>query len=779
MNMKKLKQTAIAAAVGVSVALTAGVVNARDQYVLVWTGDKGGWEPINDTLLPGPGAHNDPLLDARHDPNFEVDGRGVSSFLRGGPASDLASDFVAVVDAKRSNVFNYGAVVNTATLPFVTNAHVLAQVAFGLDEGLVGDVGLNPIVADANTTGLFEDFLPAPIANEAHHTNAFLEETNDGRKLMWAGGLISGNIFGCDVTDPMDIRPINNTIVAGDMKGAVTRYSTTGDGNDADALDDATQAEYRNLCGLAVSGGFGGTNYLTVADDFVSIGDGLLAGSFLGTKENFQGTANDGSGFAPTLPPSLTTPGGVVVFNHDGTLIKEYSAVLNSPGPIRHKPRWQCIPCAVLGEDISVAQDTNGEANPHGIFARPDLNTLVTSDYGDAVSLALSGQTPLGLFDETAADTQAQGLDSTVRFWDIAKMKSMSGLGGDDYRPEDIAQVPDGPRNEGREGGMTDKGVSIGASSVTMDEFIGLMAAWKTNCTGGPSDDPGCKGQTHKGGFVASMCGGTLFYIEDMTTWQNGQTPDIHAVYDTGPCTGVSVFFLTQDDTYLIAPISGIISPGQPLYNRDYPFEHSRRVVAWDIRPLIQDFGKPGIQCDYPSKRTVKYSKKQGFKHRFDGSPTTVFAGARNNGAKDCPVIADRVILDNLDNLMGSGGPHFTLPNPADNRVVSSLYFFDLREFALPQPVGSLPGSGSIGDDRVCMFKFNKRLGRGIGEARLSSDTAFGLYTDVPSRGPEGQRYGPHSYFTYYDGCVDFDRKSWPHGDTGHGTPHGMAWWES
>ncbi len=760
--MIKLKQSAIAAAIGVSMALAGGAVSAGQSYVLVWTGDKGGWTPANDTLLPGPGAHNPPLLDEQTDPNYEVNGKGPAT------TGDLEGDFIAVVNTKASNVFNYGKVVSTVQMPVVFNAHVLAQVEFGLEVGLVGNVGVTPAPTHGNG-GLFEDAIAAPFANEAHHTNAFLEVTNDGRRLMWAGGLISGNIFGCNVTDPLNVRPIHNTIVSGDMKGSVVRYDANG--------PDATDPAYKNTCGLAVSGGFGGTNHLSVADDFVSIGNGLLAGSFLGQKGNWGLAGNVGS--APQLPPTLTTPGGVVVFNHDGTIVKEFSAVLNSPGPLRHKPRWQCIPCAVLGEDINARLDTNGMANPHGIFARPDLNTLVTSDYGDAVSLALSGHTPLGLFDQQAADTQAQGLDSTVRFWDINKLVTRSGIGGDDYRPDDIAQVPDGPRNEGREGGMTAAGVSIGSSSVTMDEFVGLMAAWKTNCTGGPSDHPGCNGEQHKGGFVASMCGGTLFYIEDMTTWQNGQTPNIHAVYDTGPCTGVSVFFLTQDDSYIIAPISGIIAPGQPLYNRDYPFEHSRRVVAWDVRPLVKDFGPPGIQCDYPSASTVTYSSAQGYAHRFDGSATTTFAAARNNGAKDCPVIADRVILDNLDNLLGAGGPHFTLPNRTDRRVVSSLYFFDLKEFALPQPVGKLPGSGSIGDDRVCMFKFNKRLNKGIGKARLRSDRSFGLFTDVPSWGDQGQRYGPHFYFTYFDGCVDFDRKSWPHGNTGHGTPHGMAWWES
>jgi len=756
--INKLKHTAIAAAVGVSMALAGSAASAGGKFVLVWTGDKGGWTPANDTLLPGPGAHNDPLLDARHDPNFEVGGKGAAT------TGDPEGDFVAVVNANRGQIFKYGKVVSTVQMPPVLNAHVLAQVEFGLDVGLVADVGVTAVPTHGNG-GLFENGITSQFANEAHHTNAFLEETNDGRKLMWAGGLISGNIFGCNVTDIHDVRPIHNTIVSGDMKGAVVRYDANG--------PDATDPKYHNTCGLTVSGGFGGTEHLTVADDFVSIGSGLLAGSFLGQKGNWGFAENIGS--APQLPPSLTTPGGVVVFNYDGTVVKEFSAVLNSPGPIRHKPRWQCIPCAVLGEDITTAQDTNGQANPHGIFARPDLNTLVTSDYGDAVSLALSGHTPLELAGETSADTQAQGLDSTVRFWDVSQLVNSSGIGGADYRPDDIAQVPDGPRNEGREG---DSSIGLGSSSVTMDEFIGLMAAWKTNCKGDATDPAGCKGQTHKGGFVASMCGGTLFYIEDMTTWQTGTTPAIHALYDTGPCTGVSVFFTTQDDTYLVAPISGIIAPGQPLYNRDYPGEHSRRVVLWDIRPTVRDFGPPGIQCDYPDASTVINSAAPGFAHRFDGSATTIFAGARNNGAKDCPVIADRVILDTTDNLLGAGGPHFTLPNGAENRVVSSLYFFDLREFALPQPVGKLPGSGSIGDDRVCMFKMNKRLKRGIGKATIRKDAAFGLYTDVPSWGKQGQRYGPHAYFTYYDGCVDFDRTHWPHGNTGHGTPHGMAWWE-
>jgi DNA-binding transcriptional LysR family regulator len=74
---------------------------------------------------------------------------------------------------------------------------------------------------------------------------------------------------------------------------------------------------------------------------------------------------------------------------------------------------------------------------------------------------------------------------------------------------------------------------------------------------------------------TASMCGGTLYYTPDITV----ANPVFQEVYDFGPCTGASVFTLTPDDRFLIMPIAGIQSPGDPVYDRDYSGEHSRRVV--------------------------------------------------------------------------------------------------------------------------------------------------------------------------------------------------------
>ncbi|TCK19291.1 hypothetical protein DFR30_2601 [Thiogranum longum] len=735
MKLKTIKQTALAVAVG-SAMVMAGSAHAA-KYLMVWTGDKGGWQTMD-------GA----ALDNDYDPNYEVNGKGAAT--TGTPDGD----FIAVINATRSDIYNYGAVANTVQLPPVLNAHLLAEVEFGLDSS-VTDGSIVP-VPTAGTGGLFQGGITSQFANESHHTNAFISIDEDtGDKLLFAGGLISANVFGCNVNDPMNVRPIDGTIVGGDVTSAVIRYDETSMGTDP---------AYDNMCGLVISGGFDPrTDALSGTDDFIDVGDGLMASSFMGAKGNWGFPSNMGA--APQLPPTLTTPGGVVIFDKDGMDVRQFSAVYEGgDAPQRYKPRWQCGLCAILaGAPETVAPSTAGIAHPHGIFARQDLNTLVTSDYGDPVSLALAGATPPDN-EEGAATTQTYDMGTTIRFWDLNKLKTQaSGT----YTPDDLAQVPDGPRVEGREGGGPEQ---LGSSAVTMEEPEGLMAAWTTN---------GAAPYYSKGGFVASMCGGTLFYTPDMTTWQNGVRPELRALYDSGPCTGFSVFFTTQDDTYLVAPIAGIVAPGQPTFDRDYPLQHSRRIMLFDIRPLLAKGDNiNNIECDYADASYYTASDDPGYAHMFTGEPTTTFAAKRNNGASDCPVVADSQNLDSLDNFLSQGGPHFTIYNRAEKRVASSLYFVDLREYALPNPVGQLPGTGSVGDDRVCMLKMRKRLNRGIGKGRIYTDSLFGLFTDVSSYGDEGQRYGPHFYYSYFDGCVDFDRASWPHGDTGHAAPHGIAWWE-
>jgi hypothetical protein len=164
----------------------------------------------------------------------------------------------------------------------------------------------------------------------------------------------------------------------------------------------------------------------------------------------------------------------------------------------------------------------------------------------------------------------------------------------------------------------------------------------------------------HKGAFTASMCGGVLFYSPDITIKGNetnvfgGKGPYWRPVYDVGPCTGVSYFSITDDDRFLILPISGIESPksidaaGSIDFDRDYPREHSRRLLTVDIRPLLAkglaNTNETKIACDYPeadASRVANTSlgiaakrkdKSGGVSGRFN-------VLHHNNEALDCPRI--------------------------------------------------------------------------------------------------------------------------------------------
>jgi hypothetical protein len=133
-----------------------------------------------------------------------------------------------------------------------------------------------------------------------------------------------------------------------------------------------------------------------------------------------------------------------------------------------------------------------------------------------------------------------------------------------------------------------------------------------------------------------------------------GKGPYWRAVYDVGPCTGVSYFTISDDDRFLVLPISGIESPksidaaGSIDFDRDYPREHSRRLLTVDIRPLIAkgkaDTASTQIACDYPEadpSRTANTSL--GIKAKradLSGGVSGVFNVLKhNNEADDCPRI--------------------------------------------------------------------------------------------------------------------------------------------
>jgi hypothetical protein len=287
-----------------------------------------------------------------------------------------------------------------------------------------------------------------------------------------------------------------------------------------------------------------------------------------------------------------------------------------------------------------------------------------------------------------------------VRFWKLSDLKA---------GPTAIAQVPVG---KGREGYFR-YNAPEGAMSVALTHL-----------------------HEHKGVFAATMGGGSIWYAPDATAAE----PEFRMVYRVGPGASAAVFFITADDRFLVQPIQGVLSPSDPpppglavsAYNRDYPGEHSRRVIVLDIQKLLQ--ARTLVKCDAPPVVT-------------DANGIIQLITARNNGAEDCPTVTGTLNLDSPENFATHSGPHFVAFDHETRRVVAAAnYFVQLTPF-------NLPGLHEGGDDRVCMARLTQT-------GRLVLDTAF---KDELTGQP----------------CVAMDRPesySWPNrGQTGAAKPHAMA----
>jgi len=833
MTRKKLVNVALAAVLGAGLAGVCGsaqaVLNGPPKYLIVWASDQ--------------------YMDGRN--QSPLDG------ILGLPPGALPdADFLAVIDANPISP-TYGHVVNTAEAPAVYGQHLLSATENFVDNAL-GALGLpNHGVLDDDILGGVPNFnsatnglpsvVPAPssVLNEAHHHSVVPTVTPDGKILTFYGGLISANIFGCDITDPMHIHPAPNSTLEN-----IPLHASNTD----------------NVCGLTVSGAtqdkFSGTDdlewnpvnghyYITM------MGDGNSRGDFGGAN----GSVN------ASLPPVLTTPGGIYELDPlSGALVGEYSAVpqhsvpghgkyangTDMLGPKRYAPREQivfggvdgngqctgqplCLPGVApfnqIGHDtgavnldtgVNQGPDAGLLAHPHGIGLRTDLvgnkgdkdgkkvgktsgGILVTSDYADPVSLAVTGS-------GSGPSTSAQDLGTTVRFWDVGHL-------GDG--PYAVAQVPDGPRHE---------------ENQIHEEPEGLMAMRVTHNHG------------HTGMFAASMCGGAVYYSPDITV----VNPKFTLVYDFGACTGASVFTITQDDNYIIMPVSGIQEPGDPIYNRDYVGEHDSRMAVLDIRKLLSAgnsfkcnaapaaaWNNTGATTPLGQKATVGPS---GLVYNNPGDMHSGGVFWPNNASNDCPDLVDQVNLsgagddgvvgtadDHPDSVTSRGGPHFVVHDGFDRYIATSLYFVDLRKYAikdvdnllsalglghawhkgdaadgdcttfkpnsypaggpcagdvppgglgaafqllddnnlLPNKTGGwqsvLPGTGSVGDDTVCMMRWNRWTGN------LQLDPRFN------ANDPKSPT-----------GCLDMDfgdaGKQWPTNGTrpvnaGNAEPHGMSFY--
>ena len=905
MKQKPMKRTMLS--LGITVAIAAGSLSAitaqaapnnTGKYLIAWMGDQmldgNNCSPLDNVLALRGG---DPSLNGMVDENGDpVPG---SQLPNGDPIPDSTADctgvlpdadFIGIIDADPKSD-TYGQVVNTAEMPAVAGAHLLSDTDDFVDEALdlaiaLGDNGLGDDLADPGYAGsggleavglgasVQGDILggvpnfgyglggtadalgldpvveaPSSVLNEPHHHSVYPYVAADGSVNSYYGGLISSNIFGCDISDPLNIKPSPGT--------TLENVPVHADNTD-------------NVCGLSATGRdlmFSG------ADDLeYNPANQKYYTTMMGAGGSFAGAYSPTSASGSSLPPVLTTPGGILVFDPStDTQIFEVSAVPTAPvyghgyyvngepmlGPKRYAPRKQIsmggvdgngectpgdIPTAVgvdvfnlcvpgvtphnqIGADtgavnldagINEGPDTGLLAHPHGIGLRTDLNgtmadadgnvvgttngILMTSDYADPVSLAL--QSP-----GQGAEGSHQNFGTTIRLWDLSNAEA---------GPYQVIQMPDGPRHEFNE---------------VQEEAEGLMAMRMTH--------------SHKGAFVASMNGGMLYYSSDITI----PKPVFKGIYDFGACTGASVFTITQDDKHMFLPVSGMQMAGDPVYERDYAGQHDGRIAVLDLKALLN--AGDDYECDFaPASAWDNTGPDSPLGQPETQGPSGIVAYSNpgdmmdgndmhpNNGASDCPKLVDQVNLggagedgivggigaadDHPDSVTTRGGPHFTTHDRNDRYVATSNYFVDLREFAIKDidlllsalgvnhgfdnsnsdsgtnayppggpttctdvlgqvggcPQGglgmvhellgvdggfgnTLPGLGSVGDDTICMMKWNRK------KQNLKLDERFNA----------GDTTSP-------TGCNDMDfgdtGRSWPvagarNPGAGNGTPHGMS----
>src|SRR5215475_2838601 len=99
----------------------------------------------------------------------------------------LNTDFLAIIDADpRSRT--YGKVVNTASMQSVPGANLL------------NDLGLTEPLGLTDKYGLTAAGIPSDALNEAHHMTHDPIVVGE-RSYLYMGGLISANIFRCDVAN--------------------------------------------------------------------------------------------------------------------------------------------------------------------------------------------------------------------------------------------------------------------------------------------------------------------------------------------------------------------------------------------------------------------------------------------------------------------------------------------------------------------------------------------------------------------------------------------------
>ncbi|HHJ36144.1 MAG TPA: hypothetical protein ENJ87_10310 [Gammaproteobacteria bacterium] len=658
------------------------------------------------------------------------------------------ADFLGVIDADPRSA-TYGQVVNTAEMPAVYGQHLLSDSDDFVDEALdlsialgsngIGTinpkVGLGTYVAGVGeyiaTGGLAgasagalgdsvqNDILggvpnfnhpdnggtgsnglpavvPAPssVLNEPHHHSVFPYAPGDGSVNAYYGGLISSNVFGCDISDPLHITPS-----AGSQLEDIALHA------------DATT----NLCGLSVSGA--STQFSGLDDLEFNPADSMYYATMMGAGGQFAGAYSPSSNSGSSLPPILTTPGGLLVFDPaTDALVAEISAVPTAPvfghgtfadgigpqgtesdrgmyanaapgemlGPKRNAPRVQlamggldgngrCNNPFGTGNDISASADVGGLtihnlcvpgvapfnqigpdtgavdlsaginegpdtgllAHPHGIGLRSNLQGhMVDKNGADLVSRTdANGNVVVSNLDANGNTVTTGGILMTSDYADPVSLALQSGGQGAAGSKQNF--------------GTTVRLWDLGNVDAGPYQVIQMPDGPRHEFNAVQEEDQGLMAMrmmhSGKGAFVASMNGGVLYYSSDITI----PKPVFKGIYDFGACTGASVFTITQDDKTLFLPVSGMQAPGDPVYERDYTGEHDARIAVLDLRPLIR--AGDNYDCDF--------APASAWENTGVG-PNPEYAGNSPLGQPNTQGPSGTVLYSNPRDLMDGGKMH-------------------------------------------------------------------------------------------------------------------------
>ena len=278
----------------------------------------------------------------------------------------------------------------------------------------------------------------------------------------------------------------------------------------------------------------------SVPDAYWVTHDGNAYGTYMGGPDlpgpctYTDGSVRTGNGFGGS-------PGELVRLDKDGKTVAEAPAATDAPEDEQRCDNIPALPAPTC-------------ANPHGVQAREDLDTLVTSDYNEPRNIILN----------PVSSPSSYLRRPTVRTWDISdrehpKLKAVSFL-------------PDGPR----------------AGKVPHQEEP--RAAMETTVTNLPG---------HKGAFAQTMQGGAIYYAPDITAdkpaWRevfdlttSNKLTDPNSTYYGGGSNG-GWLQTSLDDKYLYHAVVGRPASGDDLGSPPY-------ILKLDIQKLLASGGSP--QCD-------------------------------------------------------------------------------------------------------------------------------------------------------------------------------------